>query len=697
MADLAQRLADARQQGWDQWIFSEADERAVLEGYRFDIKAPERVRTFLRKFIRHSKGEWAGKPFELLDWQWESIIAPLFGWIRPDGTRRYRRGYIEVPKKNGKALALDTPLPTPVGWMTMSDFEVGDQLYDENGNPCNVVAVTPVMEDEPCYCVTFSDDTSVVADAHHEWVTTTFQPQAFTAVWTTQEIATNQSWTAPPGEFRLHYLPEVQMGGTVLPAKEIVAVEPVPSVPVRCVQVDSPSHLYLAGEGMVPTHNSTLFAGLSLYLLIADKEPGAEIYSAAVDRDQASIVFNEAANMVEASASLSTKLQTIRSTKRIVWHEKRSIYRALSADVPAKEGLNAHAVLIDELHAQKNRDLWDTLHYAGASRRQPLNLSITTAGFDRHSICWEQHDYSLRVLDGTIEDLSYFAYISAAAQDDDWTSPEVWRKANPSFGITLSAEQFAEDCKEAQESPAKENSFRRYRLNQWTEQDVRWLNMEKWDACATALSALDGRYCFAGLDLSCTTDISALVLVFPIDDCYDVLPFFWVPEEGARARERRDHVPYTQWIRNQYVCATPGEVVDYDVIRKKINDLGERYEIREIALDRWNATQLATQLQDDRFEMVAFGQGYASMNAPTKKLEELVLSGKIAHGGNPVLRWMAGNVSIEKDAADNWKPSKKKSIERIDGIVALIMGIDRATTQPSNRSVYDTRGFIELG
>ncbi len=515
---------------WSEWIRTEADAWAVSEGFIFQLAAAERVRTFFRRFLCHSKGEWAGQPFELLDWQWREIVAPLFGWQRPDGTRRFRRGYIEVPKKNGK---------------------------------------------------------------------------------------------------------------------------------------------------------SCLFSGLSLYLLLADGEPGAEIYSAAVDRDQASIVFTEAANMVEASPHLESRLQVVRSTKRIVDHPSRSYYKALSADVPAKEGLNAHAILIDELHAQRNRDLWDTLRYAGASRRQPLHLAITTAGYDRHSICWEQHDYAAKVQDGTIQDRAFFSFICAAEPDDDWTAPEVWQKANPSFGITLSAEQFAEDCQEAQQSPAKENSFRRYRLNQWTEQDVRWLSLERWDACSRAPSELEGRSCFAGLDLSSTTDLSALVLVFgdERDEVYDVLPFFWVPEEGARQRERRDHVPYLQWIRQGCLEATPGDVVDYEVIRARIRELGERYRIQEIALDRWNATQLATQLSGDGFEMVAFGQGYASMSAPTKKLEELVLSQRLAHGGHPVLRWMAGNVSLETDAADNWKPSKKKSIERIDGIVAMIMALDRATTQ----------------
>ncbi len=539
MTILAERMTQADDEGWSEWVLTEADEQAVLAGCRFDIKAAERVRTFFQQFLRHSKGEWAGQPFELLDWQWREIIAPLFGWLRADGTRRYRRGYIEVPKKNGK---------------------------------------------------------------------------------------------------------------------------------------------------------STLFSGLSLYLLAGDKEPGAEIYSAAVDREQASIVFRESANMVETSASLASHLNVVRSTKRITFPRTRSFYRALSADVPAQEGLNAHAVLIDELHAQKTRQLWDTLRYAGASRRQPLQLAITTAGFDRHSICWEQHDYALKVLDATIEDTSFFAFISAADQEADWTDPDVWLQANPSFGITIDAGQFAEDCREAQESPAKENSFRRYRLNQWTEQEVRWLKMEKWDACDDAPGSLEGKHCFAGLDLSSTTDVTALVLVFPEEDRFSVLPFFWIPEEGSKQRERRDRVPYPQWVKQGLIEATPGEVIDYDRIRAKINELGKQYDIREIAIDRWNATQLATQLGGDGFEIVAFGQGYASMNWPTKKLEEVVLAGKLAHGGNPVLRWMASNVSIETDAADNWKPSKKKSVERIDGIVALIMALGRATTQPPPfRSVYETR------
>jgi phage terminase large subunit-like protein len=245
----------------------------------------------------------------------------------------------------------------------------------------------------------------------------------------------------------------------------------------------------------------------------------------------------------------------------------------------------------------------------------------------------------------------------------------------------MSADQFAEDCKEAQESPAKENSFRRYRLNQWTESDVRWLSLEKWDACAGVPKDLEGKTCYAGLDLSSTTDLSALVLVFPEEEShrFDVLAYFWVPEEGARRRERRDRVPYGQWIREGHIEATPGEAIDYAYIRKRINELGKTHHIERIAIDRWNATQLATELEQDGFNMVAFGQGFASMSWPAKKLDAIVLSEQLRHGGNPVLRWMAANVSLETDAADNWKPSKKKSRERIDGIVALIMALEGAS------------------
>jgi phage terminase large subunit-like protein len=297
-------------------------------------------------------------------------------------------------------------------------------------------------------------------------------------------------------------------------------------------------------------------------------------------------------------------------------------------------------------------------------------------------------------LDGTIQDDSFFPFIAAAGPEDDWKSEEVWARVNPSYGVTIAPSEMAEACAAAQQSPAEENSFRRYRLNQWTEQETRWLSLDVWDRNGGSLSSLDGRSCYAGLDLASTTDLSAFVLAFPVDDRVDVLPFFWAPKEKADERERKNQAQYREWARAGHITLTPGNVVDYDVIRRTINELGKRYRIREIAIDRWNATQLSTQLMGDGFKVTGFGQGYASMSGPTKELEALLLSGRIRHAGHPVLRWNAGNVAVEMDAAGNLKPTKEKSPEKIDGIVALIMAIALLSAQVRHNSVYDGRGVL---
>jgi phage terminase large subunit-like protein len=322
---------------------------------------------------------------------------------------------------------------------------------------------------------------------------------------------------------------------------------------------------------------------------------------------------------------------------------------------------------------------------------------ITTADFDRESICNEKLDYAKKVRDGIIEDPAFLPCVYEASVEDDWTSPEVWGRVNPNLGVSISREYFERECKRAKESPAATNTFKRLHLNVKTQNDVLWLPLERWDACKGGLGELDGRECWGGLDLSTTTDISAFVLVFPQEDgSYDVLPRFWVPQDGAERRERRDRVPYQGWIAKEFIKATPGNVIDYDVIRADINALKEQFNIREIAVDRWNATQITTQLEGDGFTMVPFGQGFANMTAPTKELEKLVIDRGIRHADNPVLRWMASNVSVEQDAAGNLKPSKKKSTERIDGIVALIMGLGRAMVRPDSKSVYEGRGVLTL-
>ena len=444
---------------------------------------------------------------------------------------------------------------------------------------------------------------------------------------------------------------------------------------------------------------STFASGLALYLLAVDGERSAKVYGAAADKSQASIVFETAEKMVSASPILSKRIHAYRS-RTMVYEEMTSKYIVLSADAYTKHGLNPSGVVFDELHAQPNRDLYDVLQTAMGKRRQPLMIMITTAGFDRNSICWELHDYARKVQQGIVDDPTFMAEIWAADEDDDWTDPATWRKANPNFGVSVRESFLAQECKTALESPAYQNTFRRLYLNQWTQQDSRWLDMRAWDECDKPLPDLSGRQCYGGLDLASTTDIAAFVLAFPpVDEGEPTwfMPVFWIPGDNMIERARRDRVPYDAWVRDGLVESTPGNVIDYKRIQVKIEELKQRYDIREIAFDRWGATAISQGLTDAGFTMIQMGQGFASMAAPTKELLRLVLSGQIGHGGNPVLRWMADNVTVEQDAAGNIKPSKAKSREKIDGIVAAIMALDRAQRNASDsRSVYDERGILTI-
>lgn len=516
--------------------------------FYFDEQAAQVAERFFERLLVHSKGEWAGQPFVLEEWQREEIVRPLFGWKRKsDGTRRYRRAYIEVPRKNGK---------------------------------------------------------------------------------------------------------------------------------------------------------STLAAGIALLLLFADGEAGAEVYSAAADRDQAAIVFDEAKCMVEASRALSQRSEVF---KRVIHvPASHSVYRVLSADAYTKHGLNAHGIVFDELHAQPTRDLWDVLTTSTGARRQPLVVAITTAGYDRESVCWELHEYARQILEGIIEDPTFLAVVYAADETDDWLDEESWRKANPNLGVSVKLDYMRNEARRAQLTPAYQNTFRRLHLNQWTQQETRWLPLEAWDACTAPVNEplLRGAPCYGGLDLSSTWDLSSFVLCFPSEpgeeERFAWLPFFWIPEENMIERARRDRVPYDAWARDGYVQVTEGNVIDYSFIVRKIEELGERYNIQEIAFDRWGAFQVSQALEAAGFTMVGFGQGFVQMASPTKELLRIVLDGHLVHGGNPVLRWMADNVVVSTDAAGNVKPNKAKSGARIDGIVAGIMALDRAIRHEGDGSVYEERGFLTL-
>ena len=390
---------------------------------------------------------------------------------------------------------------------------------------------------------------------------------------------------------------------------------------------------------------SELAAAVALLLLCGDGEERAEVYGCAADRNQAKIVFDVAVDMVRFCPALSKRVKILESQKKITYLPTNSSYQVLSADVANKHGFNTHGVIFDELHTQPNRKLFDVmLQGSGDARMQPLYFLITTAGNDTNSICYEVHQKAIDIAEGRKVDPTFYSVIYGAAEDEDWTDPKVWKKANPSLGITVGIDKVKAACESAQQNPGEENAFRQLRLNQWVKQSVRWMPMDKWDACAFPVSEddLEGRICYGGLDLSSTTDITAFVLVFPPldeEDKYYILPYFWIPEETLDLRVRRDHVPYDLWERQGTLMTTEGNVVHYGYIEKFIERLGEKFNIREIAFDRWGAVQMVQNLEGMGFTVVPFGQGFKDMSPPTKELMKLVLEQKIAHGGHPVLRY----------------------------------------------------------
>ena len=857
----------------------------MLPDSHYDKDKADRAVAFI-EHLCHTKGKWAGQPFLLLPWQ-EQIVRDLFGIVKENGKRQFLTAYIEIPKKNGKQLALDTPIPTPEGWKTMADLKVGDRVFDEQGKPCHVVAKSPVDDTEQAYELVFRDGGRIVAGERHLWDVEYTHGKTREKQWTTGEIyrrtkqyreksKDNRSLIRIPVNQLLHlpernlpldpYLygywlgngsatkPEITVrdsdvedliplipyplhnrypqtcgGSEILVYKALKSIlvknfrdkvirpeylrasetqrwallqglmdsdgcigtrkgqgvyvstiqelvesvqellwslgiknamtscpstrygkptgetlyqirftaftdQPVSKlhrksirrrerekktrscfhylkeikplddkVPMQCIQVDSPSHCYLAGRMMVKTHNSELAAAIALYLLYADNEPSAEVYGAACDRNQASIVFDVARQMVEMSPALMRRSKIRTAGKRIINYRNAGFYQVLSAETGTKHGLNVSGLVFDEIHAQPNRKLYDVLTKgSGDAREQPLFFIITTAGNDKNSICYELHTKALDLMAGRKKDSTFYPVVYGLEHEEDWKDEANWYKANPSLGHTIQIDRVREAYRNAVENPAEENVFKQLRLNIWTSASIRWIPEQVYDKGNLPMDrdALRGRLCYGGLDLSSTSDITALVLAFPPrteEEKYILLPFFWLPEDTLELRCRRDHVLYDVWQKQGFIQTTEGNVIHYGFIEKFIERLGETYHIREIAYDRWNATQMVQNLEDMGFTMVPFGQGFKDMSPPSKELFKLLMEGNIIHGGNPVLKWMAGNVVMRQDPAGNIKPDKEKSVEKIDGIVASIMALDRCIrNRTGSGSVYDERGVISF-
>jgi phage terminase large subunit-like protein len=441
---------------------------------------------------------------------------------------------------------------------------------------------------------------------------------------------------------------------------------------------------------------SMLASGIANYLAFADKEGGAEVYAVATKRDQAKIVW-ETSDSMKNKSPLAKYVTTAYS--KMTMKITDSSYAPLGADSKTLDGLNVHGAIIDEYHAHPNSDLYDVIRSATGARKQPLLFTITTAGFNRTSPCYRERKYAIDILEGIVKNDSYFVFIATIDEGDDPFDEKVWIKANPNLKKSVSLSDFRDMAREAKDKPSALNNFLTKKLNVWTDSLTRWISTEKWNASfkyEIDEEKLINCECYGGLDLANTTDIAAFVLVFLKDNGeHDVVCRFWIPKDKMLERSRKDKVPYDVWVRQGYITATDGNVIDYDFIEAQIKEDCEKFDVKEIAYDSWNSVGLVTNLEKEGVsQMIKFGQGYKSMSAPTKQVETLVLQEKINHGNNPVLTWMMSNVALLTDPAGNIKADKSKSSEKIDGVISLIMALGiKMISRPEDLSVPNIRSF----
>lgn len=907
-------------------------EQADAKGFYFDVDAAQ-YRIDFYKFCRHSEGKWGGQVFEPEPWQ-QFIDWNVYGWKqKKNDKRRFRTVYIEVARKNGKssaiatdglfltgydgehgsqvftcaALALDTRVPTLNGWTTIGKLQLGDKIFDVDGNVCSVTYMTPVMSNHNCYELELCDGSRIVADEQHLWETTagkTFtgnsgsirmpklrcdsgrsavftlhhkrynvcpwndidKEEKFklklnemlekyplratkTAIRTTKELydtvrtfdRSNHSirlcgalnteteelpidpyvlgiWLGDGRSNRGHvvfavddaellgyiedcgrevmvmphdkkllrftikglttelnkvglidnkHIPNIYLRASIPQRIELLKglmdtdgtctktgecrfsssftmlahdfyelitslgikahihihktlckpnyiisfkayndfpvfklqrkidrqierpqfngqnnqryvreIRPVESVPVKCIEVDSPTHLFLVGNSMIPTHNTK--------------------------KDQARIIHRISTRMVKASPALRKTLGTFKDS--IFCESMGGTFIPLGQDSKTEDGWNVHAALVDEYHAHPDSTLHDVMRSGMGSREQPLMLIITTAGFDKTSACYQEREYLVGILEGTFDDESYFGIIYTVDDENKWDDEIEWKKSNPNLGISVSVDDMWDMCLKAKNSPSKQNEFKTKKLNIWTETLTRWITSEAWDACGTPVDAdgLCGRECVGAFDLSSVSDLTAWALCFKPDvssDPYRFLFRFFLPQYDLEKRFVSKDVlnQIRNWIRQGFITATPGNSIDYDFVMEQIRSDGERFDIKEIPYDPYNATQVVNELMKDGFELTPFRQGFLTMSPAAKSFEAAVLDKRIAHGNNPVMRWMIACTDVQSDPAGNIKPVKPdrgKSAKRIDGVIASIMSYARAMGNEDTRSVYETRGIL---
>ena len=442
---------------------------------------------------------------------------------------------------------------------------------------------------------------------------------------------------------------------------------------------------------------TALSAGIGLYMLFADGESRPEVYSAATVKDQAKICFADAVEIVRAT-DLKNYLTPYRNS--IVYELKGGTFKPLSSDYGTHDGLNPSCGIIDEFHAHKDSGMFDVIKSAFGARRQPLMFIITTAGFNKSGACYTYRDNVIKILRGINQDDTLFGMIYTLDKNEEWDIPKMWVKSNPNLGVSLSVDYLAGEIKDAKNRPEAVRNVMTKNVNLWVDAEKTWILDEKWMQCvaSTTLEDLRGCECWAGLDLSNVSDITAFVLLFNENDKFQLLPFFWIPEEKMLEKVRKENINYDHWVREGFVKVTPGNVTDYDFVQADILRITVDYNLKSTAYDRWNSSQTIINLTDEGLTLNPFGQGYGSMSAPTKQFEALVLSERFEHFGNPVLRWMLSSTLVKTDPAGNIKPDKEKSTQKIDGIVSSIMALGEWMTAQADddSNPYNDRGLLTL-
>ena len=442
---------------------------------------------------------------------------------------------------------------------------------------------------------------------------------------------------------------------------------------------------------------TALSAGIGLYMLFADGEARPEVYSAATVKDQAKICFSDAVEIVKAT-DLKNYLTPYRNS--IVYELKGGMMKPLSSDYGTHDGLNPSCGIIDEFHAHKDSGMFDVIKSAFGARRQPLMFIITTAGFNKNGACYAYRDNVVKVLRGVNSDDTLFGIIYTLDDQSEWDNPKMWIKSNPNLGVSLSADYLADQVTDAKNRPEAVRNVMTKNVNLWVDAEKTWILDEAWMRCCGEMSVDDlaGCECWGGLDLSNISDITAYALLFHERDRFQLLPFFWIPKEKMLEKIRKENINYDLWVRAGYVKVTEGNVIDYDFVKADILSIVSRYDLKSSAYDRWNSSQTIIDLQNEGMECNPFGQGYGSMSAPSKEFEKLVLSGRIEHFGNPVLRWMLASTVIKTDPAGNIKPDKEKSVQKIDGIVASIMALGEWMTAQAaeENDPYSKRGMLSF-